>query len=1040
MHGPDAELASAKDIRLRIERVAIRGLDKLSRRLGLALGLLMGIIGLAVVYELKGIPLTHPWWVFQLGQTEYFVDTRTIWFQMRWIAPLVLGALASYLSMTELAKAVSERSLRGAWVSRIGLLVSVAALTVLELDSFRVINIGSPTSQVWLYPVSLVGISFAMISLAMSREGGARDERLSVLAALVPLALLTFPAVMSFHEPALSDVVLAVYLWSAVAYMLSGMKLDTLYQSLTFDRLAKWAAASLAFVLVLVGAITNGPRSFFVELRWVGVASAGLALAMLVVWMIRRPNAANPARKDEGGSGLEVPIASLGLLASLALLALFLLDSTGALSLHAPDWFFPASIIGAALAMISLTVLGTGNHWDKAVSYCAIAASAVVLGLPVIRQVNPEWAGYSLGVLGIIVLVLRFQSEPTLIIPVKRLAERRRLLDALGIAGPVASAALLVLFVLNQTGSISFNGSFIEGSLIITALTMLVLLLTRTARFWEKVATIGLVGAALFTASLSGITRWDPAAHPGTIISLYTGSAILLLISGIRPVTMYMNATVLREKAKLAISRWWKVTRQVMKNPMGVVGTLILLSFVVLAAFGPELAPYRIPSGAGHPGIDQWEKYLQPSETLIPAPSYIVDVVWGIPLVAAVLASSAVLGLGRRSTATGAGARSPLAAAALFLSAGLLSLVILDALNIMELGRPDWLYPASAAAAFLVMLASAVSENRLGRKGLVGLGLIAGALVLVLVPLFMGSSLATRAQELFATYLGAGVLTVAAGLAIHSSIKESSGWVGGAVPSSARMVKAFGIGFAAAFIIAGIVAILEGNWTAHWMGTDTFGYDTFSELLYGARTSIIVGIISALIASVLGALVGLYSGYVGGWADEVIMRMNDVVLSIPWLVLMIIVAAMIGTIDLTGIILIIGLTGWSTTARMVRAQVLSIRERQYIERARAIGSPDLAIIRRHVLPNAFPLVFANTILTVAVSILSEATLSFLGMRPVGVVTWGTMLSYASSANAFAIGLHWWIIAPGLCIVVIVLGFTLLGYALDDVLNPKLRKR
>jgi peptide/nickel transport system permease protein len=125
---------------------------------------------------------------------------------------------------------------------------------------------------------------------------------------------------------------------------------------------------------------------------------------------------------------------------------------------------------------------------------------------------------------------------------------------------------------------------------------------------------------------------------------------------------------------------------------------------------------------------------------------------------------------------------------------------------------------------------------------------------------------------------------------------------------------------------------------------------------------------------------------------------------------------------------------------MVRAQVLSIRERQFIERARAIGSSDMAIVRRHVLPNAFPLVFANTILTVAVSILSEATLSFLGMRPVGVVTWGTMLSYASSANAFQIGLQWWIIAPGLCIVTIVLGFTLLGYALDDILNPKLRKR
>jgi peptide/nickel transport system permease protein len=168
--------------------------------------------------------------------------------------------------------------------------------------------------------------------------------------------------------------------------------------------------------------------------------------------------------------------------------------------------------------------------------------------------------------------------------------------------------------------------------------------------------------------------------------------------------------------------------------------------------------------------------------------------------------------------------------------------------------------------------------------------------------------------------------------------------------------------------------------------------------------------------------------------------LNDVVLSIPWLVLMIIIAAYMGEINLLGIILIIGLTGWSATARLVRAQVLSLRERQFVERARAIGCSDGAIIRRHILPNSFPLVFANTILTVAVAILSEATLSFLRMRPNDVVTWGAMLSEAFESSAFYIGLHWWIIAPGLCIVLVVLGFTLIGFALDEILNPKLRKR
>jgi len=226
----------------------------------------------------------------------------------------------------------------------------------------------------------------------------------------------------------------------------------------------------------------------------------------------------------------------------------------------------------------------------------------------------------------------------------------------------------------------------------------------------------------------------------------------------------------------------------------------------------------------------------------------------------------------------------------------------------------------------------------------------------------------------------------------------------------------------------------------HWMGTDSRGFDIFSQLLYGARTSIIVGIFAAVIASFLGAAIGLYSGFVGGWRDEAIMRVNDVILSIPWLVLMILLAAMIGQITLTMLIIIIGVTGWSGTARLVRAQVMSLRERMYIERARAIGSGDLHIISKHILPNAFPLVFANTILTVAISILSEATLSFLRMRPEGTTTWGTMLSYAQEATALQIGLFWWIIAPGLCIVFLVLGFTLLGHALDEITNPRLRRR
>lgn len=362
----------------------------------------------------------------------------------------------------------------------------------------------------------------------------------------------------------------------------------------------------------------------------------------------------------------------------------------------------------------------------------------------------------------------------------------------------------------------------------------------------------------------------------------------------------------------------------------------------------------------------------------------------------------------------------------------------------------DWLYPASIVGACLVMF-SYGTRRRVGRKRSVRrwFGIVCAVAPLAILSIFLVVDFPQEhaGYAILTGYVIGGFFLLISGMSLHSAYVlpaaavTSSEKRGVKFPTRiATLARGTSILLALVVVITGVAVYLVENWTTHWMGTDSFEADIFSKLLYGARTSMIVGVVAAAIASILGAVIGLYSGYVGGRTDEVLMRANDVVLSIPWLVLMIVIAALIGTIDLLGIILIIGLTGWSPTARMVRAQVLSIKERQYIERARAIGASDFGIIRRHVLPNSFPLVFANTILTVAGAILSEATLSFLGMRPIGVVTWGTMLSYASNAGAFTIGLHWWIIAPGLCIVFLVLGFTLLGYALDDILNPKLRKR
>lgn len=229
----------------------------------------------------------------------------------------------------------------------------------------------------------------------------------------------------------------------------------------------------------------------------------------------------------------------------------------------------------------------------------------------------------------------------------------------------------------------------------------------------------------------------------------------------------------------------------------------------------------------------------------------------------------------------------------------------------------------------------------------------------------------------------------------------------------------------------------------HWLGTDSFNQDILARVIYGSRVSLAVGLVATAVSMGLGATVGLLSGYWGGVRDEALMRVTDVFLVIPWLALMIVFAAVLpGGPTVTKVIIVIGITGWSSTARIVRAQVFSLKERSFIERARAIGADDYYIVRKHIFPNVFPLMFANAILTIALSILSESTLSFIGLGPSSstVVTWGNILEDASAAFAIQRELYWWVVVPGLMIVFVVLAFTFIGYALDEILNPKLRKR
>ncbi|MEP7739256.1 ABC transporter permease [Nocardioides sp. 31GB23] len=233
--------------------------------------------------------------------------------------------------------------------------------------------------------------------------------------------------------------------------------------------------------------------------------------------------------------------------------------------------------------------------------------------------------------------------------------------------------------------------------------------------------------------------------------------------------------------------------------------------------------------------------------------------------------------------------------------------------------------------------------------------------------------------------------------------------------------------------------VLQPPSTAYLLGTDDNGRSVLTLLIWGARVSLLVGLMATVISMVIGTLVGLLSGYFGGWPGALLFRLTEWFLVIPFLPLAIVLASVLGR-SLLNIALVIGVTSWTSTALLIRSQTLSIKERAYLERARGLGAGHLHLLRRHVLPNVAPLVFANTTLTVAVAILAETTLSFLGLGDPTRVSWGSMLEDAFRVGAITTGSWWFIVPPGVCVVLVVLSFTLVGQALESVLDPRLRER
>jgi len=222
----------------------------------------------------------------------------------------------------------------------------------------------------------------------------------------------------------------------------------------------------------------------------------------------------------------------------------------------------------------------------------------------------------------------------------------------------------------------------------------------------------------------------------------------------------------------------------------------------------------------------------------------------------------------------------------------------------------------------------------------------------------------------------------------------------------------------------------------HPLGTDTLGRDVASRLLHGARVSLVVGFSAVLLAGVVGVVLGLVSGWYRGWLDDAVMRIGDVQLAFPVLVLAVGVLAVLGA-SLLNLILVLGVTGWITYARIVRGEVLTLRERDFVAAARALGASDAWIVARHLLPNVLPPITVVATFSVARTIIAEASLSFLGLGiPAPEPSWGAMLD--EGRNYITTG--WWLaLFPGLAILLLVLGINLVGDWLRDVLDPRLER-
>lgn len=225
---------------------------------------------------------------------------------------------------------------------------------------------------------------------------------------------------------------------------------------------------------------------------------------------------------------------------------------------------------------------------------------------------------------------------------------------------------------------------------------------------------------------------------------------------------------------------------------------------------------------------------------------------------------------------------------------------------------------------------------------------------------------------------------------------------------------------------------------AHWFGTTEIGQDVFEQTVVATRATLEIGAAAGLIATAVSVLIGIGGGYLGGWADELLALLSNVALVIPTLPLVIVVAAFVKNTGLLPTIFVIALTTWAASARVLRGQTLSIRNRDYVLASKALGEPAWRIVLVEILPNELPIIVSQFLFSMIFAILGQAGLAFLGLQSPDLLTWGNILYFAQNAQALSSGDWWWFAPPGLCIALLGAGLALINFGLDELLNPRLR--